>query len=121
MDNSAENSIVSLVKSEKEHASQITEEEINQLVRQAVKLAGGLNDIVKDGQVVVIKPNLVGTRTAPGNIKPLLMPTSNPYNPKSQIPELMNGVTTDRRVAKAMVEIPQKVAQQSRSLYSQKC
>jgi uncharacterized protein (DUF362 family) len=100
-----ENAVVSLVRSPKPEATQITDEEVWQMVREAVELAGGLDDIVKDGQVVVIKPNLVTTRTAPGKIKPLLLPFSNPFNEIVQIPELVNGITTDRRIAKAMVEI----------------
>jgi uncharacterized protein (DUF362 family) len=75
------------------------------MVREAVKLAGGLSDIVKDGQCVVIKPNLVTTRKVTGSIKPLMMPFSHAFKEKEQIPELMNGITTDRRVTKAMVEL----------------
>ncbi len=99
------NSTVALVRSTKAEASQITDEEVRQMVREAVDLAGGLSDIVRDGQVVVIKPNLVTTRQVTGNIKPLMMPFSNPFKEGDQVPELVNGITTDRRVTKAMVEL----------------
>ena len=99
------NSTVALVRSSKQYAAHITDEEIRQMVREAVELTGGLSDIIKDGQTVVIKPNIVVTRHVSGNIKPLLMLVSNPFKESVQIPELMNGVTTDRRVTRAMVEL----------------
>jgi uncharacterized protein (DUF362 family) len=99
------NSIVSLIRSSKQYASQIDEAEIRHMVHEAVRLAGGLSDIVKDGQTVVVKPNVVVTRHVSGNIKPLLMLVSDPFKESVQIPELMNGVTTDRRVTKAVVEL----------------
>jgi uncharacterized protein (DUF362 family) len=98
-------STVALVRSSKNDAAQITDEEIRQMVREAVHLAGGLSDIVKDGQFVVIKPNLVTTRHVTGSIKPFMMVTSNPFKEKVQVPQLVNGITTDRRVTKAMVEL----------------
>lgn len=97
-------STVALIKSPKEEASQITEGEVREMVREAVTLSGGLN-FIKDGQFVVIKPNLVSTRPHPGPFKPGLMGFTNAHNPKTQIPEFANGITSDRRVVKAMVEL----------------
>jgi uncharacterized protein (DUF362 family) len=99
-----ENSTVALIKSSKKRADDITESEIRTMVRETVSLAGGL-DFIKDGQFVVIKPNIVVTRHVSGNIRPLLMLVSNPFKESTQIPELMNGVTTDRRITKALVEL----------------
>ena len=99
------NSTVALVKSPKQDATEITDAEIRKMVREAVRLTGGLSDIIKDGQSVVIKPNIVVTRHVTGNINPLLMPVTNPFKESVQIPELMNGVTTDRRITKALVEL----------------
>lgn len=96
--------IVSLIQSDKKRAEDIDETEIRSMVRQAVKLAGGL-DFIKDGQLVVIKPNLVSTRPHPGPFKPGLMAFTDSHNPKTQIPEFANGITSDRRAVKAMVEL----------------
>jgi uncharacterized protein (DUF362 family) len=101
-------STVALVRSAKEDANQITESEVRDMVREAVALSGGL-DFIKDGQVVVIKPNLVTTRNVPGSVKPLMMPFSNPFEKSVQVPELVNGITTDRRITKAMIELVRKV------------
>jgi len=99
------NSIVALVRSSKKDASEITDAEVREMVREAVQLAGGLSDIIKNGQFVVIKPNLVTTRKVTRSIQLLMMPFSNPFKESIQVPELVNGITTDRRVVKAMVEL----------------
>lgn len=109
-----------MVRSIKPNATQITDEEVTQMVREAVELAGGLDDIVKDDQVVVIKPNLVTTRTAPGKIKPLLLPFSNPFKKDLQLPELVNGITTDRRITKAMVALVRELNPSGR-VYVMEC
>lgn len=108
MGNMNENSKVALVKSSKQRAEDITESEIRDMVHEAVKLAGGL-DFIKDGQSVVIKPNLVTTRKVTGTINSLMMPLSNPFKESHQVPELVNGITTDRRVTKAMVQLVREV------------
>ncbi|MGE5530414.1 MAG: DUF362 domain-containing protein [Patescibacteria group bacterium] len=69
----------------------ITDGEIRDLVRQAVDLAGGLASVVKPGDVVVIKPNLVEIADFIGKRHPL--------------PELLGGVATDRRVVRAVAEL----------------
>ncbi|HHV58743.1 MAG TPA: hypothetical protein GXX49_00305 [Clostridiaceae bacterium] len=83
-------SLVAIVRSEKEQAKDITSDEIKQMVRNAVNLAGGLKDIVKDGQTVVIKPNLVQKHNdVTGEL----------------FAKEMNGITTDWRVTAAVVEM----------------
>ncbi len=107
----AENSIVSLVRSPKDDASQISDEEVREMVREAVALAGGLADIIKDGQFVVIKPNLIGTRhVAGGTLQTVGMFVTNPYRTgEVQVPPKVNGMTADWRVARALVELVREV------------
>ena len=55
-----EQSIVSVVQSDTvKNAEDLTQDDITLLVKQAIEYAGGLDGIVKDGDVVVLKPNLV--------------------------------------------------------------
>lgn len=103
--NDCENPVVALVRSKRDHATEISDEEVREMVREAVRLAGGLSGIVKDGHSVVIKPNLVSTRSFPGTLKMMATLVTDPYKESSQVPELTNGVTTDRRITRAMVEL----------------
>lgn len=82
---------VALIKSSKLRAEDISESEINDMVREVVKLAGGL-DFIQDGQLVVIKPNLVSTRMFNGPFKPAMMAFTDAHKEKSQIPEFVNGI-----------------------------
>ncbi len=50
---------VGLVKSLKENVLEIAYAEIEQMVREAVAKAGGLGGIIRDGNTVVLKPNIV--------------------------------------------------------------
>ena len=50
---------VAIVQSEKAEASLITAADIDAMVRKAVIMAGGFDTLIKNGQNVVIKPNLV--------------------------------------------------------------
>jgi uncharacterized protein (DUF362 family) len=87
-------STVSIVQSHQAKAEDITESEILSMVREAVDLAGGFEDLIKDGDVVVLKPNLVTINdyTLPG------------WQGKPLSPEV-NGTTTDWRVTKAVVQL----------------
>lgn len=58
------------------------------MVTEAVNLAGGFNGIIQNGDTVVIKPNLVLGEIATGTLPPQV-----------------NGITTDYRVIKAIVEL----------------
>ena len=107
MSKSNQNATVSLIRSNKANAEQITEAEIRQMVEDAVKIAGGL-DFIKDGQTVVLKPNLIGTRTMTNIVQVLSMNMTNPYK-RNQIPRETNGLTTDYRVTKKVVEMVRDV------------
>lgn len=51
---------VSVVKSSRSIADNITDSELETMIRNAVSDAGGLDGIIKDGDYVVLKPNMVG-------------------------------------------------------------
>jgi len=76
---------VAIVKSNKALCTEIDYDEILQMVRTAVSMAGGLESLITDGKTVMIKPNLVSTAT---------------YRTAE-----VNGVTTDYRVLQAVVQI----------------
>jgi uncharacterized protein (DUF362 family) len=102
------NSIVALVRSAAENASRISDDEVRQMVREAVALTGGFSDNIKDGQSVVIKPNMVSTRATTGTIGALAMLVTDPYK-KNQVPPTVNGFTADWRIAKALVEMVREI------------
>jgi uncharacterized protein (DUF362 family) len=88
------NSLVGIAQSSKANATDLTFDDIKALIIEAVELAGGLNSIIKDGDTVVLKPNLVGKNDAclPGwQGRPL----------KTEV----NGNCTDWRVTKAVAQI----------------
>jgi uncharacterized protein (DUF362 family) len=88
-----EPSVVSLVQSTTvTQASNFTYAEIKALVTEAVSLAGGLDGIIKPGDVVVLKPNVLTTYYG--------WSTGG-----TAIPENVNGVCTDWRVIQAAAEL----------------
>lgn len=99
-----ERATVALIQSAKEIAEHLTESDIRAMVREVVSLAGGL-DFISDGQTVVIKPNLVTTRSHQGPFKPGIMALTDAHKTERQIPQFVNGITSDRRVVRAMVEL----------------
>ena len=82
---------VAIVQSGKAEVSEIQSAEIEMMVREAVELAGGLGELISDGDTVVLKPNLVADHIQTGNFESLY-PGSN-------------GVDTDYRVIQAVVNI----------------
>lgn len=78
---------VAIAKSQKAKATDITEEEIEKMVRSA---AYDLNTVVKNGQTVVLKPNLVQ----------MIVDSTG-----ERLDEEVNGITTDWRVAKAVIKM----------------
>jgi uncharacterized protein (DUF362 family) len=78
---------VALVQSSCEKADELDYAEIKAMVREAVELAGGLQDLVRDGDLVVLKPNLV-----------CLWINST----GEQLPPDVNGITTDWRITRAV-------------------
>jgi uncharacterized protein (DUF362 family) len=90
---SGETSVVSLVQSTTvTQTADFTYAQIKALVTEAVALAGGLNDIIKSGDVVVLKPNVLTTYYG--------WATSG-----NAIPATVNGVCTDWRVIQATAEL----------------
>jgi len=88
-----EPSVVSLVQSTTvTQASDLTYADIKALVTEAVALAGGLDGIIKTGDIVVLKPNVLTTYYG--------WSTNGPA-----IPETVNGVCTDWRVIQATAEL----------------
>jgi uncharacterized protein (DUF362 family) len=81
--------VVAMVQSSKAQASELTPADVATLVGEAVTQAGGL-DFIKDGQTVVLKPNLVSPYTDGGRTKADLT---------------VNGISTDWRVAKAVADL----------------
>lgn len=105
-----ENATVALVRSPKANANDITDDEVRRMVREAVALTGGFSDMIKDGQLVVVKPNLVSPRVTAGTIDALTMVFTDPYKKKEKLfPQKANGATADWRVAKALVELVREV------------
>lgn len=82
---------VAMVKSSESKAEYIKYDEIKVLVREAIDLAGGFDGLIKNNDVVVLKPNLVIDHAYDRNSTPL--------------GEEVNGVTTDWRVTRAVAEI----------------
>ncbi len=86
--------VVSVVRSTAAFATDLAQADITALVREAVALAGGLDDIIQPNDVVVLKPNLVTTTD-------YVLPDYEGYPLDPEV----NGVTTDWRVAAAVVEL----------------
>ena len=81
------NAYVSIVKSDKSKVSDITKDDVETMVNKAIELAGGLDNIISDGDVVILKPNIV-LSTFLGDA----------------IPVEGNGMVTDWRVAAAVAK-----------------
>lgn len=79
-------SIVSIVKSDKKDVTKITQEEIEKMVDE---VSSDLDTIVKNGQTIVLKPNLVQMKVdSTGDL----------------LDKEVNGITTDWRVTNAIVK-----------------
>lgn len=85
---------VSIVQSQKAWAKELTFEDIKIMVKQAVDLAGGFNQLIKPGDTVVIKPNLVASKDSISG-QPLA--------------KELNGITVDWRVTKIIVDLVRQV------------
>ena len=83
--------VVALVQSIKAQASDISQDDINSMVTNAVTQAGGL-DFIHDGMTVVLKPNL-------------LTHLSSCWGGTATLPPTVNGITTDWRVTKAVADL----------------
>jgi uncharacterized protein (DUF362 family) len=81
--------VVAMLQSPKAQASEITQDEVVELVTSAVAQAGGLG-FISDGQTVVLKPNLVTPYVSYG---------------RKAMEATVNGVSTDWRVTKAVADL----------------
>jgi uncharacterized protein (DUF362 family) len=81
--------LVAMVQAAKGQATDLTMADIADLVKDAVSQAGGL-DFIKDGQTVVLKPNLITVYEDAGET--LASPT-------------VSGINTDWRVVKAVADL----------------
>ena len=86
---------VSIVRSEKANAEDIDSVDIHNMVKEAVTLAGGFEELISDNDVVVLKPNLLTANVTDNN--------SNPTGPV--LSEKLSTVTTDYRVIQAVVNL----------------
>jgi len=92
-------SVVSMVQSTSvTKAADLTQDDISALVDQAVALIGGIGSVVKDGDTVVLKPNLtmMTDECLPGG-------GGYPLSPE------VNGDTTDYRVVRAVAQLVRTV------------
>ncbi len=80
--------VVSVAQSGASSAFDLDDDAVDALVREAIGLAGGLAAIVSDGDVVVLKPNLITTYDYSANPATLAMEA--------------NGITTDRRIVRTL-------------------
>ena len=79
-----------IVRADVARAEDLTEADIEALVRQAVALSGGLEDIVFNGATVVLKPNLVQMRVD---------------STRELLDQEVNGVTADWRVTRTVAKM----------------
>ena len=96
---------VALIQSDRERAEDITEEEVRDMVREAVALAGGLEDVVANGDVVVLKPNFMAANHMAGGLGEMMSAGNEPHPASSLLSQTVNGISTDYRVAKAVAEL----------------
>lgn len=87
---SSDKYVVAMVQSSKSQAKDLTYDDVKHLVESAILQAGGLG-FIRDGQTVVLKPNLVTAYSDP-NAMTLANPTTN-------------GIATDWRIVKSVAEI----------------
>jgi len=85
---------VAIVKSSKSNASEITQSDISVMVKEAIDKSGGLENIIKDGNTVVLKPNLISDYC---------------YADNKKVAPGANGMVTDYRVIQAVVDIVNQI------------
>jgi len=85
---------VAIVKSTRLNASEVTQGDISIMVQDAINKSGGLENIIKDGNTVVFKPNLISDYS---------------YADNKKVTPGANGMVTDYRVIQAVVDIVNKI------------
>jgi uncharacterized protein (DUF362 family) len=83
---------VAIVRSEKANATEVTFADINTMIRQAVVMAGGFDTLIHEGDLVVIKPNVIAGRAQNASF-------SNSF------PDSANGIATDYRIIQVVVNM----------------
>lgn len=83
---------VAIVRSDKAQATDISFNDINSMIRQAVSMAGGFDTLIHEGDLVVIKPNVIAARTQ-----------NDPYT--NAFPKEVNGIATDYRIIQVVVNM----------------
>jgi uncharacterized protein (DUF362 family) len=83
---------VAIVRSDRENAVSITFEEIDTMIREAVSMAGGFDDLIHEGDVVVVKPNVIAGRAQNASYS-------------DHFPEEANGIATDYRIIQVVVNM----------------
>jgi uncharacterized protein (DUF362 family) len=83
---------VAIVRSDKAQAADITLEDIDIMIREAVKMAGGFDTLIHEGDLVVIKPNVIAGRTQ-----------GDSYS--NSFPQKANGSATDYRIIQVVVNM----------------
>lgn len=96
---------VALVQSDKEHVDHLTEADVRDMVFEAIELAGGMDDLVTDGDVVVLKTNFMSATELSGSMFSMAMDAMGDERESDRLmsPEA-NGIATDWRVTKAVAE-----------------
>jgi hypothetical protein len=82
--------IVGAAKSSKASAADLESTDIASMVNEAIDRAGGLEDVIADGDKVVLKPNVIASQDFTASRRQL--------NPEA------NGIATDYRVIQAVVD-----------------
>ncbi len=85
-------SVVSIVRSNKAEADAISFSELNTMVRKAVSLAGGFDNLIQEGDTVVLKPNVIASKDQSGGSFQVF-------------PETANGIATDYRIIQIVVNM----------------
>ena len=102
-----DDALVSIVQStNRSKAEDLTQADIDKLVRDAVNAAGGFNGLITEGDTVVLKPNLVTTRDY----------TLPKWQGEPTKPEV-NGNTTDYRFVRAVAKLVREHNTSSGKIY----
>ena len=84
-------STVGIVRSPQDNARDIEYDEIRTMIEEAIALAGGFETLIQDGDIVILKPNII-----------------SPYDMSQRGETLalhVNGIATDYRVVRAVAEL----------------
>jgi uncharacterized protein (DUF362 family) len=83
---------VSIIRARKDNVTDLTYNDIDSMIRVAVNVAGGFDTLISEGDMVVIKPNVIAARAQ-----------NDSY--ANHFPEEANGIATDYRIIQAVVNL----------------